>query len=125
VRWDGATVCRIVPRMLAWQAYPSAISNGVNAADRTLVDPGETIGLPSDRPATDVDVENSMFALLKGIAAGLGVPAGSGDAAVNTNTKTFVDPITTLGETNDAAATGTDRQSAISLLKGITARGIA
>jgi hypothetical protein len=107
--------------MPAWQAYPSAISTGVNAADRTLVDPGETIGLPSDRPATDVDEENSAFALLKGIARGLGVPAGSGDAVVNNNRKVFGDPLATLGEMSDAAATDTDRGSAISLLKGIVA----
>lgn len=104
--------------MPAWRAYPSAISNGVNSDDRTYVDPVETIGTPLDAAATDVNVENSAFALLKGIAAGFGVPAGTGDAVVNTSRKVLNDPLVTLGSRGDGPATDTGRNSAISLLKG-------
>lgn len=104
----------------AWQAFPSGVaSNGVNAVDRTWVDPPESIGQPIDSPATSVSAENSAFALLKGIASELGVPAGTGAGDINNNSKVYGDPLETLGEMSDPPATGTGRNSAISLMKGI------
>ena len=108
----------------AWQAFPSGIPpNGVNAVERTWVDPPESIGEPGDAPATSVLVENSAFALAKGMLAGLGVAAGSGGGDINDNAKVFADPIVTLGTRGDAPATGaaSESASAISLLKGILA----
>lgn len=110
--------------MPAWKAYPSAITTGVNSAGRTLVDPPESIGSPGDAAATDVTVENSAFALLKGICRELGIPTGSGDGDVNTSPKLYRDPLATLGEMSDAAATDVEHASAISLLKGIAAVGL-
>lgn len=104
----------------AWQAFPSGIrASGINAVDRTWVDPPESIGRPSDEPATTVSVENSAFALLKGMAHELDIPVGTGDADTNNNGKVYGDPLATLGAMSDPPATGTDRNSAISLLKGI------
>lgn len=108
----------------AWQAFPSSISTGINAVDRTFVNAPESIGAPGDAAATSASAENSAFSLLKGICAGLDVPAGTGDGAVNTSARVFADPVATLGEMDDPAATGSAAQrfTAISLLKGILAQ---
>lgn len=103
----------------SWQAYPSAVTTGVNSIPDTVVDPPESIGTPGDAVATSVNSTNSAFAMLKGICSGLGVPAGSGGAVVNTYPKIFGDPLVTLGEMDDPPATDTGRWSAISLMKGI------
>ena len=67
-----------------------------------------------------MNAENSAFALLKGIASLLGVPTGSGAADINDNGKVYPDPLATLGDRTDAAATvAADPNSAIAMLKGI------
>lgn len=104
-----------------WQAFPSAFSNGINALDRTWVDGPESLGGPGDAAATSVSAENSAFSLLKGIAAGMGVPVGSGDADVNDNAKIYADPLAMLGEMDDAPATDIGSNTAIALMKGILA----
>jgi hypothetical protein len=107
-----------------WQAFPSGYSTGIDSIGRTYVDETESIGTPADPPATDVAEPNSAFSLLKGICAELDVPAGSGVGVVNTSSRVFADPVATLGEMDDPAATGSAAQrfSAISLLKGILAQ---
>jgi hypothetical protein len=66
------------------QAFPGNWSTGNNEADRPVVDLPESIGSPEDAPATDVKAGNSASALMKRILVALGVPAGTGDAIVNT-----------------------------------------
>lgn len=108
----------------SWQAFPSAVTNSVNSYDRTVVEPPESIGKPTDAAATDVADENSMFSLGKGMLDGLGVAAGSGDGAVNTDPHVFVDPIDSLGAMDDAPADddGSGDWTAIALLKGVLAQ---
>jgi hypothetical protein len=102
------------------ETFESGFSTRVNRYDRPFVEPPESLGSPHDAPATDIDASNSAFALLKGIAAALGVPAGSGDGAVNPTPDIRIDPVRTLGDRTDAAATVPgDRNSAIALLKGM------
>lgn len=103
----------------AWHAYPSGRTTEINSIPDTFIDPPESIGTTADAVATSNNSTNSAFSLLKGICAGLGVPAGTGDGAVNTNPKLFHDPLVTLGEMDDAPATDTGRWSAISLMKGV------
>ncbi|MCL4712169.1 MAG: hypothetical protein KJZ73_13080 [Pseudorhodoplanes sp.] len=106
-----------------WRSYPSAMTNGVNDYDRTVVDPVESIGTPGDARATSNNSTNSAFALLKGMCTGLGLPDDSG-AVVNTSQKVFGSPLTTLGDMDDAPATSPDgRWSAISLMKGLLSTG--
>jgi ribose 5-phosphate isomerase RpiB len=106
--------------MPEWQAYPSAFSTGVNRAGRTLVDPPESIGSPSDTPATDLADENSVFSLLKAALSDLGVPAGTGTGVVNAAPKVFGDLLATLGDISDApAASIADSASAIALTKRV------
>lgn len=108
--------------MVDWQAFPSGSSTGINAAARALVDPFESIGTPADPPATDVDDDNSAFSLMKGILAGLGLPAGAGSGTVHIRPSVYTDPLAALGDPGDAAATvPSARNTAISLLKGIFA----
>lgn len=107
--------------MPEWRAYPSRITTGINRLPDTFIEGRESLGSPSDARATGPNNStHSMFALLKGIAAGLHVPAGSGDGNTNVSAKIFPDPTQTLGEPADApAVSASDPQSAISLMKGI------
>jgi hypothetical protein len=107
-----------------WQAFPSAISTGVNTVADTFIEPPESIGTPGDAVATVNNSTNSAFSLLKGMCAELDIAAGSGTGDTNDNGKVYGDPLMTLGETSDAAASGSAAQrfSAISLLKGILAQ---
>jgi hypothetical protein len=128
------------------ETFPSGWTSGKNAPARTHVEPPESIGSPYDAPAASVSAENSAFALLKGIAAALGVPTGSGAGDTVGNSRTvYHDPLATLGSMTDAPASlagaveydpwegwegwegwgatdaseSVDRASAISVLKGI------
>jgi hypothetical protein len=104
------------------EQFETGYTTGKNAPARPLVQPDESIGVPHEAPATDVADENSAFALLKGMAAALGVPEGSGFADVNDASRVNPDPLATLGSIDDAAATdAAEPNSAISLLKGICA----
>lgn len=107
--------------MVLPQNIASSWSTGINSTDRTYVDPSESIGDPADAEATDVADENSAFALVKGICAGMGIPAGSGDALVNDDPHVYVDPLETLGDMTDGPTVGSGSEpwSAISLMKGI------
>jgi len=105
--------------MTTWQSYPSAATTGINSLPDTYIDGFESVGSPLDAAATSNNSTNSMFALLKGCCAGLGVPAGSGAGITNTSRKVFHDPERALGEKSDAPSTGTGTYSAIALLKGI------
>jgi hypothetical protein len=107
-----------------WQAYPSRISTGVNGLPDTYIDAPESIGSPADAKATANNSTNSAFALLKGMCSELSVADGSGAGVTNTAPKVYGDPLVTLGEMSDGAATGSAAQSfsAISLLKGILAQ---
>lgn len=103
-----------------WQSYPSGFSSNVDALERTHVDPWESIGQPSDAKATAVNSTNSMFAYLKGIAAELGVPDGSGAGVVNTRAKGYSSDLDlTIGDKSDAPATSTGAFSGLAFLKGI------
>lgn len=108
--------------MTSIQDISSGYVTAVYDESRTFVEPLETIGNPSDAAATDVAVENSMFALGKGICAALGIATGSGDAVVNTTPDVYVDLGITLGDRSDAPATDTGTHSAIAFLKGILAK---
>jgi hypothetical protein len=68
-----------------------------------------------------VDAESSAFALAKGIAAALGVSAGSGDADITGSSRVVNhDPLAALGSMDDAPATDPgEPNSAIALLKGM------
>lgn len=104
--------------MPEWRAYPSGFTTGVNALPDAVVDPVESIGLPSDARATANNDTNSFLSILKGIAASLGVSAGDGSGTTNTAPKVFGDLEVTLGQSSDAIATdNTGRWSAMSLLK--------
>jgi hypothetical protein len=107
-----------------WQAFPSASSTGVNSVPDTYIDPPESIGTPGDPVASEQNSTNAAFSLMKGMCAGLGVPAGSGAGDVNDNSKVYADPLVTLGGMDDAPAIGSAAQrfTAISLLKGILAQ---
>lgn len=106
-----------------WQAFPAGSTNSVNVYTRTVVDPVESVGEPSDDAATSQNSTNTAIALGKGMLAGLGVSAGSGAATVNTSSRLMGDPVRSLGAMDDPPATGdgSDDWSAISLLKGICA----
>src|SRR4051812_41323225 len=105
------------------QDIASGVSDNVATERRKLVDPIESIGIPTDGPATDIEDENSAFSLLKGMLSGLAIPAGSGAGDVNNNSNIYPDPFAALGEMSDAALTGSanQRASAIALLKGTLA----
>jgi hypothetical protein len=105
--------------MIEWQAYPSRVTTEVNSLPNTVIDGVESVGSPRDAAATENNSTNSMFALLKGACAGLGVPAGSGAGMTNTSPKVFQEPVMALGEMSDAPATDTGAHSAIALMKGI------
>lgn len=105
--------------MIAWRAYPSRVTTEVNSLPDTFIDGYETVGSPRDAAATVQNSTNSMFALLKGCCAGLGVPAGSGTGITETTPKIIHEPELALGEMSDARATDTGTHSAISFLKGI------
>lgn len=107
--------------MVQTHELTSGWSTGKGAPDRTYVDDAETIGSPRDARASAVNSSNSAFAYLKGICSVLGVADGSGAGVTNTATKVYHDPEVTLGLPTDARATDTNRQSAISLLKGMAA----
>lgn len=110
--------------MVQLRDIPSNWSTGINSTDRTFVDPIESIGTTGDAAADSVSDENSAISLLKGIAVGMNVPAGSGDAAVNDSAKVYADPLETLGGMDDPAAADTNEQSAISLMKGLLATAV-
>lgn len=103
------------------QDIPSNFSTGINDPNGTLVDPERSIGSPFDDAAVAQADDNSAFTLLKGIAAGLNVPAGSGAGDINDAAKLHADPLLTLGDMTDAPAVSTEEGSAISYLKGILA----
>lgn len=97
------------------------ISSGVSNNDgptRTLVEPEETIGKPTDSTATSISGEKSMFALARGMASNLGIPAGDGGAAVRTSPNIF-EGDGSFGAPEDAAAEDVGAQSLISLVKSI------
>lgn len=107
--------------MVAIHEIASGVSNNVDTESRKWVDYVESIGKPSDAKATAQGSTNSAFSLLKGIAGGIGIAAGSGAGDINNNANVYADLEVTLGLETDAAATDAGRQSAISLLKGICA----
>jgi hypothetical protein len=101
---------------------PSAWATGVGSLNRTVVEWTETIGKTSDPAATVQNSTNSAISLMKGMLTTLGLAAGSGNGAVNSNANVFPNLIVSLGERDDAAATvAANRNTAISLLKGIAA----
>lgn len=105
------------------ETFPGAWSSGVDGTSRALVEPPESIGAPQDTPAVSIGAENSIFGLLKGCLVGLGVASGSGDADVVADARLFVDPLSTLGEMEDAAAPSlASASSAIALSKTVLAR---
>lgn len=102
----------------------SGVTNSVDTETRTLVDPFESVGRPSDAAATAIGAENSVFALLKGALVGLGVSAGSGTGTVNTSPNVYVDPVATLGDIADTAQTDfSATASAIQITKGVLSLG--
>jgi hypothetical protein len=105
--------------MIAWRAYPSRVTTEVNSLPNTVIDGYESVGSPRDAAATGTNSTNSVFALLKGCCAELGVPAGSGAGMTNTTPKVFQYPELALGEMSDAPADDTGTRSAIALMKGI------
>ena len=105
--------------MIAWRAYPSRVTTEVNSLPDTVIDGYESIGSPRDAAATASNSTNSVFALLKGCCAGLGIPAGDGSGITNTAPKILHEPELALGEMGDARATDTGTHSAIAFLKGI------
>lgn len=105
--------------MITWQAYPSGSTTNTDNTPNTYIDGFESVGSPHDAAATAVNSTNSMFALLKGACAGLGVPVGSGSGLTNISPRVFHDPKVTLGEVSDAPAADTGTHSAIALMKGI------
>jgi hypothetical protein len=109
--------------MITWQAYPSRVTTEVNSLPNTFIDGYESVGSPRDAAATENNSTNSVFALLKGCCAGLGVPAGVGAGITNTTPKVYQEPELALGEISDARATDTGTHSAIAFLKGILSFG--
>lgn len=103
-----------VPRVFA-----GAWSTGVRSTSRTLVEPGESVGKPTDAPATVQNSTNTAFSLVKGMLAGLGVAAGSPSAFVGLPSYVDQNAERALGDPSDAPAASADGASAISLLKGI------
>jgi hypothetical protein len=108
--------------MITWQAYPSRVTTEVNSLPNTVIDGYESIGSPRDAAAIEQNSTNSMFALLKGCCAGLGVPVGSGAGVTNTTPKVFHDPELALGEMSDTPAADAGTHSAVAFMKGILVR---
>jgi hypothetical protein len=108
--------------MIAWQAYPSRVTTEVNSLPNTVIDGYESVGSPRDAAATEQNSTNSMFALLKGCCAGLGIAAGSGTGITNTSPKIYHEPELALGEMSDGPATDDGTHSAIAFMKGILVR---
>ena len=109
--------------MASSSSFLSGWSSGIGGTDRTLVEPPESIGKPTDTKATAVNTTNSAFAMLKGMADALDVPVGSGSGDVKNHAHLNADPLITLGKKSDPIATNnTGTWSAISLLKGIAAQ---
>ena len=105
--------------MIEWQAYPSRVTTEVNSLPDTFIDGFESVGSPRDAAATENNSTNSMFALLKGCCAELGVVAGVGTGVTNTTPKIFHEPALALGEMSDTPAIDTGTHSAIALMKGM------
>lgn len=105
------------------------LSSGYSTTDYTandqFIDTFGAIGDRSDIRATAIADRNSIPALLKGIAAGLGVSAGTGVGVVDLTPNLISDPVAAMGSPGDSASTDMSASiSAISIAKGIlTAAG--
>jgi hypothetical protein len=113
-------------RLKPWKPFPSGTEpTGANDANFPLLDLAKAIGSPDDPPwTTPIGPGDNPtgFALLKGIAAKLGIPPGDGSAVTSTDEsrKAFVSIEHTIGSPDDPPATDSVGDwSAISLMKGI------
>lgn len=103
----------------------SGYSTAENTSHDTFIDTFGAIGDRADARATDVDDRNSIPSLLKGIAGGLGLAAGTGAGVTDLSPNFISDDLGAMGSPGDAAVTSmTGSVSAISIAKGIlTAAG--
>lgn len=110
----------IVPAMTNIQDISSGVSNHDNTTNDKFRDTFDAIGRADEGAAASISGQKSSVALLKGILSGLGLPTGSGGAAVNGNPNILDDGMAAIGTQADPPATDvTGAWSAVSLAKGV------